>query len=109
MAEAIGPKIAVAIPWKNLTGISQIGELTKRYNNGAIRKIKPEIKRSFLRPILSDIKPIGKLNKIPAKGEKAEIKPMIISEPPSAWIYKGSTGLLEIVVEKMAKKPIKDK
>ena len=80
-----------------------------RYNNGEIRKITPEIIKSFFLPILSEKNPMGKLKSIPAKGEKAEIKPIIISFPPKAWIYKGSTGLLEIVVENIAKKPIKER
>ena len=30
IAETTGPRIAVAVPWKNRTGISQEGSVTKR-------------------------------------------------------------------------------
>jgi hypothetical protein len=90
-------------------GISQIGELTKRYSKGETKKIIPEIINNFFLPILSDNNPMGKLNNIPANGEKAAIRPINKSFPPKARIYNGSTGLLEMVVENIAKKPINDK
>jgi hypothetical protein len=43
---------------------------------------------------------------MPAKGEIAAITPIIDSSPPIADINKGKTGFFEIVVEKIAKKPI---
>jgi len=109
IAETTGPKIAVAVPWKNRIGINHAGELTIKYNRGAIKNTIPATINNFLRPILSDSIPIGKLNKIPASGENAEIKPMIISLPPNALTYSGNTGLFEMVVENIAKKPINDK
>jgi hypothetical protein len=63
---------------------------------------------NFLGPILSDIKPTGKLKMMPANGEMAEIKPMMASLPPSALMKRGRTGLFEIVVEKIPKNPIVD-
>jgi hypothetical protein len=108
-ADATGPRIAVAQPWKNLIGISHIGELTIKYNNGEITKMNPDTTKSFFLPILSDNIPTGKLKSIPARGEKAEIRPIIISFPPSALIYNGRTGDLEIVVENIAKNPIKER
>lgn len=89
--------------------MSQTGELTIRYNNGEITKIAPDMTKSFFLPILSDKIPTGKLNRIPARGEKAEIRPIIISFPPSALIYNGRTGDFEIVVENIAKNPIKER
>jgi len=109
IADATGPRIAVAQPWKNLIGMSHTGELTIRYNKGEITKMTPEIIRSFFLPILSDKIPTGKLNNIPARGEKAEIRPIIIAVPPSAWTYSGRTGDLEIVVENIAKNPINER
>jgi len=83
--------------------------LTTRYNKGEITKINPDITKSFFLPILSDKIPTGKLKRIPARGEKAEIKPIIIADPPSALTYSGRTGDLEIVVENIAKNPIKER
>lgn len=65
--------------------------------------------KSFFLPILSDKTPTGKLKSIPARGEKAEIRPIIIADPPRALTYNGRTGDFEIVVENIAKNPIKER
>ena len=69
--------------------------------------IIPEIISSRRLPILSAKKPTGKENTIPANGEAAAIIPKSESEPPSPLTKSGRTGFLEIVVEKIPKKPIK--
>lgn len=101
--------MAVARPWKNLIGISIQGLVTNKYNRGADTNIKDEIiKRRFL-PHLSAKKPIGKLNNIPASGESADSNPNSEMLAPRSLANKGKTGFLEIVVEKIPKKPIRHK
>jgi hypothetical protein len=74
-----------------------------------MRNTHPDAMRSFLRPSLSDITPIGKLNKIPARGETAAISPRYASFAPRDSANKGSTGFFAIVVENIAKQPIMQK
>jgi len=53
--------------------------------------------------------PIGNENRIPARGEKKAIRPIRASSAPSAWEKRGNTGVLETVVENIAKKPSRKK
>jgi len=46
---------------------------------------------------------------IPANGDTAEIIPIVASPDPNACTKRGNTGLFEIVVEKIAKNPSKNK
>jgi hypothetical protein len=46
---------------------------------------------------------------MPARGEKAAIRPMTVSSAPSACVKSGRTGFFEIVVEKIAKNPSREK
>ena len=48
---------------------------------------------------------MGNEKRIPARGEKAAISPMIESSAPSDCAKRGNTGFFEMVVEKMAKNP----
>jgi len=81
--------------------------LTIKYNSGAKVNIIPEIISNRRFPILSAKKPTGKENIIPASGEAAAIMPKSESGLPSPLTKSGKTGFLEIVVEKIPKKPIK--
>jgi len=45
---------------------------------------------------------------MPASGEKAAINPITVSFAPIACEKRGSTGFFEIVVEKIAKNPIRE-
>ena len=49
-AEMTGTRIAVAVPWKNRTGISQSGSVMNRYNRGADKNTTPEVMSSLLLP-----------------------------------------------------------
>jgi hypothetical protein len=95
------------MPWKKRIGINKSGLFTIRYNKGARVNINPEIMRSLRLPILSARNPIGKENIIPAKGDAAAIIPRTESEAPKPLTKRGRTGFLEIVVEKIPKKPIR--
>jgi hypothetical protein len=53
--------------------------------------------------------PTGNENRMPASGETAAMRPMIASPAPRACEKRGSTGFFESVVEKMAKKPIRER
>ncbi len=75
------------------------------YSSGAIKKIAPAVISRRRRPRRSERTPTGKLNRIPANGEIAEISPITASLDPIDCIKSGSTGFFDIVVEKIAKKP----
>jgi len=64
---------------------------------------------NFFLPSLSERKPIGKLRRIPASGERAAINPIIASFAPRAFENRERTGFLDIVVENIAKNPITDR
>jgi len=49
--------------------------------------------------------PTGNENRIPASGENAAMRPITVLSAPIAFEKRGSTGFLEIVVEKIAKNP----
>ena len=59
-------------------------------------------------PHLSASIPTGKLNSTPAKGEMAAINPITDSLPDRDFTKRGRTGLFDIVVEKIPKKPARD-
>ena len=61
---------------------------------------------SLLLPRWSERTPTGNENRIPASGETAATRPMTTSPAPRACENRGSTGFFEMVVEKIAKKPI---
>jgi hypothetical protein len=71
-----GPRIAVAIPWKNLTGMSQSGAVINSYSTGAIRNTTPDATSSRFLPMRSEITPTGNEKRIPARGENAAMRPM---------------------------------
>jgi hypothetical protein len=50
--------------------------------------------------------PTGKLSRIPARGDIADISPIRASFAPREDAYRGRTGFLEIVVENIARNPI---
>jgi hypothetical protein len=73
-------------------------------------KIIAETISKRLLPKRSAKKPKGKLKMTPASGEKKEIKPKRASLPPRPFLTKrGRTGLFEIVVEKMPRKPMRQR
>jgi hypothetical protein len=61
---------------------------------------------TFFLPKISDKTPAGRLTRMPTIVDAAAIRPMMDSFPPRSLAKRGSTGLLEIVEEKMAKKPM---
>jgi len=101
--------MAVAVPWKNRIGINQTGSRTRRYRNGAHRKIIPDATSSRFLPRWSDKTPIGKENSMPASGEKTAMRPIIAVSAPIACEKRGNTGVFAIVVEKIAKNPRRKK
>ena len=53
--------------------------------------------------------PTGNENRMPASGENVAMSPIMASLAPSAWENRGKTGFFEMVVEKMAKNPSRDR
>lgn len=76
-----------------------------RYSSGAVRNIAPAAISRRRLPRRSERTPTGKLNRMPANGDIAEIRPITASLDPIDCIKRGSTGFFEMVVEKIAKKP----
>jgi len=72
-----------------------------------MRNTNPEKTSSLFLPRRSDITPTGKEKRIPENGETAEISPIVASPAPRAWTKRGKTGFFDIVVEKIAKNPIR--
>ena len=84
------------------------GFCTRRYRRGAARRTPAAAVRSLFFPHLSASIPTGKLNSTPANGEMAAINPITDSLPERDFTKRGSTGLFDIVVEKIPKKPARD-
>ena len=64
---------------------------------------------SLLLPRWSERTPTGNEKRIPASGETAATRPMTMSLAPRACENRGRTGFFESVVEKIAKKPIRER
>jgi hypothetical protein len=80
-----------------------------RYKSGADKNTTPDVMRSFLRPILSEMTPMGNENSIPANGDTAATSPTTVSSAPIAWEKSGNTGFFDKVVENIAKKPSRNR
>jgi hypothetical protein len=107
-AEATGPRIAVAIPWKKRMGMSQSGSATVRYKSGAVRNTSAAITSKRFFPQRSASMPTGKLHRIPATGDTAEMRPITVSLPDSDLTKRGSTGFFDMVVENIPRNPMRE-
>ena len=81
--------------------------MTPKYRNGAEAKIKAEIKSIFRLPKMSESDAAGKLTRMPGMVEAEATIPSNSSGVPRLVAKGFSTGFLDIVVLRIAKKPMR--
>ena len=96
LAEATGPKIAVALPCTNRSAMSSVSVETARYVNGRLANTSAPARSRRRRPSTSDNAPAGSLTKMPVNVDAPITKPTSDGPAPRSRANKGRSGVRQI-------------
>ena len=96
LADATGPKIAVALPCANRSRMSTSNVDAARYVNGNVAKTSAPASSSRRRPKMSDSAPAGSFTTMPVSVEAPITNPISDGPAPSSRANSGSRGVRQI-------------
>jgi hypothetical protein len=92
LADATGPKMAVALPCANRNRTSGSNVDTAKYENGIVAKTSAPANSNRRRPNTSDNAPAGSFTMMPVIVEAPITKPINAGPAPSSRAKSGSSG-----------------
>ena len=96
LAAATGPKMAVALPWRNRSTTRSARLETAKYVSGIEAKTREPASSRRRRPKRSDNAPAGSLRNTPVIVDAAMTKPTSAGPAPSSCAKRGSRGTRQI-------------